>query len=162
MQLEIDDGLYQQAQALFRKLGLTAEQATQIFLHKALHCQGMPFAVSLDDKAEQGEIPDISNNEITDTLQAMVEKQLPVQEIENLLDVDYCKSTFAISFAVLKQANTNHQADVKAAAQDSNGHNRYSTKKIAQRSGKYYVICTQWTDRHRAAFVKWRDRMNNA
>lgn len=157
MQVEIDDELYHDSENLFRQLGLTTDQAVQIFLTKSLINKGLPFSLTLDEKVQAIDSPDITNSEITDSLLALVENQLSDSEIRNLLDIDYCKERFAISFSVLKLVASNQQDDVRVAVQDLNGHNRYSTKKIAKRDGCYYVICTQWTDRHRAAFIHWRD-----
>jgi len=45
--------------------------------------------------------------------------------------------------------------NIRSTAKDDDGYNRYSTIRIAQRGNTSYLICTQWTDRHRAAFVRW-------
>jgi addiction module RelB/DinJ family antitoxin len=154
MELNIEQELLNQASQLFSKLGLTTEQAIRIFLTKSISSKGLPFPIILDEQGSFAK-PSITNNQITDTLLTLVEQGLPEAELLNLQNPDYCKEVFALSFAVLKQAKSNQQADIKIAAQDGRGHNRYSTKKVAHHKGQYYVICTQWTDRHRALFSHW-------
>ncbi|KVX03034.1 type II toxin-antitoxin system RelB/DinJ family antitoxin [Shewanella frigidimarina] len=158
MELNIEQDLLNEATQLFSKLGLTTEQAIRIFLIKSISSNGMPFPMVIDDQ-DGSKTPYITNNQITDTLLVLVEQGLPESELLNLQNSDYCKDVFALSFAVLKHAKSNQQADIKAVVQDVKGHNRYSTKKVARHNGQYYVICTQWTDRHRALFTHWHNQI---
>lgn len=158
MELNIEQELLNEASTLFNKLGISTEQAIRIFLTKSIAAKGLPFPVTLEESIDNPSA-DITNAQITDTLLTLVEQGLTATELRSLQEVDYCRDVFALSFAVLKLAKSNQQDDIKAAVQDTNGHNRYSTKKVAKRDGQYYVICTQWTDRHRAAFIHWCNRI---
>ena len=154
----IDQQLLLQAAPIFRELGMSVEQAINIFLAKAIKVRGLPFAVTLDERDIKisEPIPKISNAEITEAILTRVEGLLPEVEIHNLSSLEYCRATFGINFAVLKPISSVLAEDIRSAAKDEKGYNRYSTTRIAQRDGISYLICTQWTDRHRAAFVRWQ------
>lgn len=140
------------------ELGLPVEAAINVFLAKAIQAQGFPFSVALggDTMDAVSSVKGLSNSEITEDIQHLVERVLPLHEIENLTMLAYCKSTFGISFPVLRLVKSPRPEDVRITVKDAKGRNRYSTSKIAQRGERSYVICTQWTDRHRAAFSQWR------
>lgn len=163
MEEQIDKQLLQDAAPIFRELGMSVEQAINVFLAKAIKVRGLPFAVMLDDSETKPAepIPKISNAEITDALLRLVEGRLPDTEVSNLCSLDYCRATFGINFAVLKPISSTDPADIRAKAKDDNGYNRYSTKRAAKREGSSYLICTQWTDRHRGAFVRWLRQFTN-
>lgn len=160
--IEIEDELLQRSSAIFKRLGLTTEQAISVFLTKSIAARGLPFSLILEETETPNQsdiVPEISNAEITRSIITLVEQHLPNDEIMRLLQADYCREQFAISFPVLKPVKSNDAAEIKAAAKDANGHNRYSTKKIAQHNNsQYYLVCTQWTNRHRAAFIHWREQ----
>ena len=158
----IDQQLLLQAEPIFRELGMSVEQAINVFLAKAIKVRGLPFAVTLDesDIKISEPIPKISNAEITEAILTLVEGVLPVVEIQNLSSLEYCRATFGINFAVLKIIDSLLPEDIRSTAKDEKGYNRYSTTRIAQRDGTSYLVCTQWTDRHRAAFVRWQRRYN--
>lgn len=162
MEEQIDKQLLQDAAPIFRELGMSVEQAINVFLARAIKVRGLPFAVMLDDSETKPvePIPKISNAEITDALLRLVEGNLPETEVVDLCSLDYCRATFGINFAVLKPISSVLAEDIRSAAKDEKGYNRYSTTRIAQRDGISYLICTQWTDRHRAAFVRWQRRYN--
>lgn len=42
--------LKRRAKSLYKELGLTLTQANYLFYAKSLHCNGIPFEVSLKDK----------------------------------------------------------------------------------------------------------------
>lgn len=154
----IDAELLKKASVIFSELGLPVEAAINVFLAKAVKEKGFPFAVALDinptQDAKQNQL--LTNAEITNALLQMVEKVLPLSEIENLTQLTYCRNTFGLSFPVLKLAKSPRPEDIRSAAKDAKERNRYSTTKVAQRDEKTYVICTQWTDRHRNAFCRWQ------
>ncbi|MGI2997289.1 addiction module antitoxin [Photobacterium lutimaris] len=155
---KLDPELLEKATEIFSELGLPVELAINVFLAKAVQAQGFPFPVALDgDRAvnQQGDNR-ISNAEITESIQHLVEVTLPLSEINNLTQLEYCKTTFGLSFPVLKISKTARPEDVRLSAKDAKGRNRYSTTKVAQRDGQTYLICTQWADRHRPAFVRWQ------
>lgn len=153
----IDKQLLQEVAPIYRELGLTVEQAINVFLAKSIKAQGFPFAVTLNDPAvnENETVPKISNAEIISALLQLIDKSLPELEIQNLCNLDYCKTTFGISFPVLKELSSPDPETIRSAAKDENGYNRYSTTKLARHESSYYLVCTQWTDRHRGAFLRW-------
>lgn len=156
---KIDAELLKKASVIFSELGLPVEAAINVFLAKAVKEQGFPFAVALGTTQDVKPRQRLTNAEITNTLQSMVEA-LPLSEIENLTQLTYCRITFGLSFPVLKLAKSPRPEDIRSAAKDAKERNRYSTTKVAQRDEKTYVICTQWTDRHRNAFCRWQAIFN--
>lgn len=157
---KIDPQLLEKATSIFAELGLPIEQAINVFLAKSVQVKGFPFSVALDiEEQDASHIQTqrkISNAEITEAIQDLVEHALPQSEIENLTQLTYCRNTFGLSFPVLKLAKSPRPEDIRSAAKDAKERNRYSTTKVAQRDEKTYVICTQWTDRHRNAFCRWQ------
>ncbi|WP_299010215.1 type II toxin-antitoxin system RelB/DinJ family antitoxin [uncultured Shewanella sp.] len=159
---KIDPKLLEKAENIFSELGLSIEQAINVFLAKSVQAKGFPFSAALVNEAEAQQASDhetkykISNAEITVAIQYLVEHALPQSEIETLTQLTYCRNTFGLSFPVLKLAKSSRPEDIRSAAKDAKGRNRYSTTKVAQRDEKTYVICTQWTDRHRNAFCHWQ------
>ncbi len=163
MDEHIDKQLFEEAAPIFRELGMSVGQAINVFLAKAIKVRGLPFSVTLDDDniKPSEPIPKISNSEITDTLLRLVERDLPDSEVQNLSELDYCRATFGMNFAVLKALSSTVPEDIRLAAKDDNGYNRYSTTRIAHRGERSFLLCTQWTDRHRSAFVRWLRRFNH-
>ncbi|EHZ2538219.1 type II toxin-antitoxin system RelB/DinJ family antitoxin [Vibrio parahaemolyticus] len=155
---KLDPELLEKATEIFSELGLPVELAINVFLAKVVQAQGFPFPVALDGDSAvtQQRANRISNAEITESIQHLVEETLPLSEINNLTQLEYCKNTFGLSFPVLKISKTARPEDVRLSAKDAKGRNRYSTTKVAQRDGQTYLICTQWADRHRPAFVRWQ------
>lgn len=159
---KIDPQLLEKATSIFTELGLPIEQAINVFLAKSVQAKGFPFSVALENEVEAQEASHssiqhhISNAEITEAIHDLVEHALPLSEIENLTQLIYCRNTFGLSFPVLKLAKSSRPEDIRSAAKDAKERNRYSTTKVAQRDKKTYVICTQWTDRHRKAFCRWQ------
>ncbi|MGR5246498.1 type II toxin-antitoxin system RelB/DinJ family antitoxin [Vibrio sp. PNB23_22_6] len=164
MKAQIDPELLEKASEIFVELGLPIEIAINVFLTKAIQAQGFPFPVALegDSRYTAQEAARISNAEITEAIQHLVEQKLPFSEINNLTQLTYCQTTFGLSFPVLKLAKSSRPEDVRLAVKDAKGRNRYSTSKIAQRDGCSYVICSQWTDRHRPAFVRWQQTFGDS
>ncbi|WP_038178644.1 type II toxin-antitoxin system RelB/DinJ family antitoxin [Vibrio rhizosphaerae] len=158
MKTHIDPELLEKAGSIFAELGLPVELAINVFLAKAIQTQGFPFPVALDGDSNRNGLvgQTVTNAEITEIIQHFVEQVLPVSEIDNLTQLEYCRNTFGLSFPVLKTTKSVHSEDVRIAVKDAKGRNRYSTSKVAQRDGVSYVICTQWTDRHRPAFLRWQ------
>lgn len=161
--IHIDEKLLEAATPVFHELGISVEQAINMFLAKAIRVRGLPFAVTLDDSHVKPSepIPKISNSEITETLLRLVEQKLSDSEIQDLCRLDYCRETFGIHFAVLKTLSSCMPEDIRLAAKDDNNYNRYSTTRIAHRGNISFLLCTQWTDRHRSAFVRWLRRINH-
>ncbi|MHA2717216.1 addiction module antitoxin [Photobacterium damselae] len=157
---KIDPQLLEKATSIFAELGLPIEQAINVFLAKSVQSKGFPFSVALDSEEQDASHSQtqrkVSNAEITESIQDLVEHALPQSEIENLTQLTYCRNTFGLSFPVLKLAKSPRPEDIRSAAKDAKDRNRYSTTKVAQRDKKTYVICTQWTDRHRNAFCRWQ------
>ncbi|WES90069.1 type II toxin-antitoxin system RelB/DinJ family antitoxin [Dickeya fangzhongdai] len=155
---KLDNQLLEKATDIFAKLGLPIEQAINVFLAKSVQSKGFPFSVALESETqpEGSSQSKITNAEITEVIHDLVENTLPLSEIENLTQLTYCRNTFGLSFPVLKLAKSLRPEDIRSAAKDAKERNRYSTTKVAQRANKTYVICTQWTDRHRNAFCRWQ------
>lgn len=154
---KIDPQLLENAVSIFAELGLPIEQAINVFLAKSVQAKGFPFSVALEGEVSRSTTQHkISNTEITEAIQDLVEHALPLSEIENLTQLTYCRNTFGLSFPVLKLAKSTRPEDIRSAAKDAKERNRYSTTKVAQRDENTYVICTQWTDRHRNAFCRWQ------
>lgn len=102
-----------------------------------------------------GELP--SNSEITDYFRAMVPHRLPDGEIESLCKARYCKEIFNINFVVLKEIPSMASLqDVQQFAQDDNGRARWSTVNPIVRDARRYIVTTQWYDRNRMPFSKWK------
>ncbi|MBF4264876.1 addiction module antitoxin, partial [Vibrio anguillarum] len=87
---KIDPQLLEKATIIFAELGLPIEQTINVFLAKSVQAKGFPFSVALENEAEaQGALHSqtqnkISNAEITEAIQDLVEHALPLSEIENL------------------------------------------------------------------------------
>ncbi|MHA6611642.1 type II toxin-antitoxin system RelB/DinJ family antitoxin [Photobacterium damselae] len=164
MTAQIDPELLEKASVIFAELGIPVELAINVFLAKAVQAQGFPFQVTLDGDVggSSQEVDRISNAEITEAIQYLVEQILPMSEVNNLTQLTYCQNTFGLSFPVLKMTKSSRLEDVRLVVKDAKGRNRYSTSKIAQRDGYSYVICTQWADRHRPAFVRWQQTFGDS
>lgn len=121
-------------------MGLPIEQAINVFLAKSIQAKGFPFSVALENEVETQEVAqtqhNISNAEITEAIQDLVEHALPLSEIENLTQLTYCRNIFGLSFPVLKLAKSSRPEDIRSAAKDAKERNRYSTTKVAQRDEK--------------------------
>lgn len=107
---KIDLQLLEKATSIFAELGLPIEQAINVFLAKSVQAKGFPFSVALDieeqDASHSQAQNKISNAEITEAIQDLVEHALPQSEIENLTQLTYCRNTFGLSFPVLKLAKS--------------------------------------------------------
>ncbi|EKP0277483.1 type II toxin-antitoxin system RelB/DinJ family antitoxin [Aeromonas bestiarum] len=160
MKAQIDPRLLQEAAPIFRELGLTVAQAINVFLAKSIKVQGLPFSVTLDEPSLKvtDAIPNITNAEITEALQQLIENVLVEDELMQLCQRDHCRTTFGINFPVFKLLHSIEPEAIRLSAKDDKGYNRYSTTRIARRGEQAYLICTQWTDRHRRAFVRWYQR----
>ncbi|MEG3696444.1 addiction module antitoxin [Vibrio coralliirubri] len=161
---KLDPELLEKATEIFSELGLPVELAINVFLAKSVQAQGFPFPVALDVDSAVSKPGDnrISNAEITESIQYLVEERLSRSEVDNLTQLEYCRAAFGISFPVLKTSKTARPEDVRRTAKDAKGRNRYSTTKVVRRDGQAYLICTQWTDRHRPAFVRWQQTFGDS
>lgn len=101
----------------------------------------------------------MSNSQITDAIRELVPR-LDDQQVDNLLDLNYCNKTFKISYPVLKEIPLySNQEEIRKLAQVS-GHNRWSTQRPIIRNKSCYIVTTQWTDRHRVQFKNWYSQVN--
>ena len=159
----IDKKLPEATALVFRELRLSVEQAINVFLTKAFWLCVLPFAVTRDDSyiKPSEPIPKISNSEISEILLRLVEQKLPDSEIQDLCRLDCCRGNFSINFAMLKALSSRMPEDIRLAAKDDNNYNRYSTTRIAHRGNISFLLCTQWTDRHSSAFVRWLRWINH-
>ena len=86
MKVQIDPELLEKASEIFAELGLPIEIAINVFLRKAIQAQGFPFPVALegDSRYTAQEAERISNAEITEAIQHLVEQNLPFSEITHI------------------------------------------------------------------------------
>ena len=103
----------------------------------------------------------MSNAEITEYLRQNVPR-LSDTEITNLQSLDYCKNTFQVNYPVLRSVPINSTIEDIRQAAHINGYNRWSTQRPILRGTSQYLVLTQWTDRHRRSFMKWRKSLDNA
>lgn len=84
----IDPQLLEKATSIFAELGLPIEQAINVFLAKSVQAKGFPFSVALENEVDTREVAqtqhNISNAEITEAIQDLVEHALPLSEIESV------------------------------------------------------------------------------
>jgi antitoxin component of RelBE/YafQ-DinJ toxin-antitoxin module len=158
---QLDKELLKKAAKTYRELHIPIDIAINVFLAKSIECKGFPFAVAFEADSSDIEI-NISNSKITESIKEIVEAGLPASELSNLTQLEYCKATFGLSFPVIKKAKSESLEDVRTAVKDSKGRNRYSTSRVASVDSQVYVICTQWTDRHRNAFARWQNTWDKA
>lgn len=73
--------------------------------------------------------------------------------IAELLSKSYCKETFGINFALLKDVTDCNDIDI--IRKDSKGYSRYYGTPVKYH-GKSYLLCQEWNDRmHREKYDKW-------
>tara|TARA_R110002050_G_scaffold298320_1_gene461430 strand:+ start:601 stop:1326 length:726 start_codon:yes stop_codon:yes gene_type:complete len=101
----------------------------------------------------------MTNSQITDAIRRVVPR-LTDEQVEELKDPNYCKSTFLINYSVLKEIPIySNQESIRKLAQ-VNGHNRWSTQRPIIRNGACFLVTTQWTNRHRFHFKIWFDQVS--
>jgi anti-sigma28 factor (negative regulator of flagellin synthesis) len=88
------------------------------------------------------------------TIVSMIEeKRIGPDEIKRLLSGEYSKSTFNMSYPILKLAD--EKIPLADQRTDSNGYSRYYSTSVRY-YGKTYLICSQWVERlHREKLEKW-------
>ncbi|MEZ9198951.1 addiction module antitoxin [Shewanella sp. 10N.286.54.B9] len=155
MLTQLDKELLEKAAKTYEELQVPIDVAINVFLAKSIEQKGFPFAVSLEGEPDDIQ-SDITNSQITESIRSIIQSELPAKELHNLAQLEYSKHTFGISFPVIKKAKSESLEDIRIAVKDSKGRNRYSTTRVARVNGQVYVICTQWTDRHRSAFARWQ------
>lgn len=76
-----------------------------------------------------------------------------------LQNKEYCKDTFGISFAVLKEISNSD--DKNKMRLDSKGYSRYYTTPL-EHNGRLYLLCQEWNDKlHREKYDKWYKALIN-
>jgi len=113
--------------------------------------------VTCEEASEKRDLPLITNSEITSYLRQTI-PTLRDSIIINLLDKDYCKQVFNVNFPVLKAIpfDANQEA-IGEIARDEKGYIRWSPQNPIERTGSRYLVLTQWYDRNRAPFLRWKD-----
>lgn len=97
----------------------------------------------------------ITNAEITDALRRIT-LQLPEIEIKKLLDSEYCRRRFDVSFSVLKEVPFGSDIETIRWYAQVNGYNRWSTQRPIQSGNRKFLVLTQWYDRSRIPFLRWK------
>ena len=108
-----------------------------------------------DNKAEQKEetfnkvkigklVRDTFNRIFKDNL-------LSDNEIQNLMNVEYCKKIFDMNYPILKEIN--HSISLKEQRK-INGYDRYYAKPFENK----YLLCNDWYERNRKLFDIWRTK----
>ncbi|MCX5637439.1 MAG: hypothetical protein NTX52_07070, partial [Planctomycetota bacterium] len=72
----------------------------------------------------------------------------------SLMDLEYSKQTFGLSFPVLKRIDDRYP--LSKQIQDHKGRSRYWSQKFG--NGKY-LICSQWYEKHRKKFLDWSNKL---
>jgi len=107
------------------------------------------------------EIPSISNSEITTFLRQIVPK-LSGDDVEKLLDAECCKNIFRVNFPVLKSIPFESDKEMISKLARINGYIRWSPQRTIERSNSRYLVLTQWYDRNRSLFIKWKQGIEDA
>lgn len=105
-----------------------------------------------DTLAEQ---ESITNAEITDYLRSTVPK-LPETEIKKLIDSEQCRGIFDVNFPVLKEIPVGSGIENIRRYAQVNGYNRWSTQRPVQSGNRMFLVLTQWYDRNRIPFLRWK------
>jgi len=105
----------------------------------------------------QGEVNDqiITNSDVTTYLRENVPK-FTSDEIEGLLSLEYCRCMFGVHFSVLKETPLNASIEEIREYARVNGYNRWSTQNPILVNGRQFLVLTQWYERNRGQFVKWK------
>ena len=82
------------------------------------------------------------------------ENLLPLPEIRNLTDAEYCSAVFGLSYPVLKEYDSSRPFD-EQKRDANNKYNRYYNFTLNSSYGQY-LLCSQWVEQlHRYRFEKW-------
>ena len=84
------------------------------------------------------------------------ENSIPPDEVEELLNLEYSKSTFNLNYPFLKRITPNVDTQVQRQV---NGHYRYWADEITIFDNKYYA-CNDWYEKNRNKFTMWFEKIN--
>ena len=109
-------------------------------------------------ETSQGEINDliITNSDITNYLRENV-PNFPSDEIENLLSSEHCRCMFGVHFSILKETPVDASIEEIREYARVNGYNRWSTQNPILVNGRQFLVLTQWYEKNRTLFVKWKE-----
>lgn len=109
-------------------------------------------------EASQDEVNNciVTNSDITNYLRENV-PSLPSNVIVNLLSAEYCRRIFGVHFSVLKETPLNASIEELREYARINGYNRWSTQNPIIVNGRQFLVLTQWYEKNRTLFVKWKE-----
>jgi hypothetical protein len=114
----------------------------------------------LSEKSHQDSQDEVNNHIITNSdVTSYLRENVPnfnSDEIENLLSSEYCRCMFGVHFSVLKEAPVNASIEEIRGYARINGYNRWSTQNPILVNGRQFLVLTQWYERDRTLFVKWK------
>jgi len=82
------------------------------------------------------------------------QRKITEKMVSSLMDLEYSKQTFGLSFPVLKRIDDRYL--LSKQIQDHKGRSRYWSQEFG--NGKY-LICSQWYPRHRKKFLDWSNKL---
>lgn len=82
------------------------------------------------------------------------QRKITQKMASSLMDLEYSKQTFGVSFPVLKRIDDRYQ--LSKQIQDHKGRSRYWSQQFG--NGKY-LICNQWYEKHRKKFLDWSNKL---
>jgi len=103
----------------------------------------------------------ISNSEITTFLRQVV-PQLNDSEVRKLTNAEYCKDVFKVHKPVLKSIPFDSDKETVGQLARDKGYIRWSPKSPIVRNSSKYLVLTQWFDRNRLLFLRWKKDIENA
>lgn len=82
------------------------------------------------------------------------QRKITEKMVSSLMDLEYSKQTFGLSFPVLKRID--YRYPLSKQIQDHKGRSRYWSQEFG--NGKY-LICSEWYPRHRKKFLDWSNKL---
>ncbi len=82
------------------------------------------------------------------------QRKITEKMVSSLMDLEYSKQTFGLSFPVLKRIDDRYP--LSKQIQDHKGRARYWSQEFG--NGKY-LICSQWYPRYRKKFLDWSNKL---
>ena len=88
--------------------------------------------------------------------QLFANRKVTKRMADSLMDLEYSKQTFGLSFPVLRRIGDRHP--LSKQIQDDKGRSRYWSEEFG--NGRY-LICSQWYARHRKKFLDWVSKLRD-
>ncbi len=99
------------------------------------------------EKKVDRKVSEIVRNDFKALLEA---NQLPMHKILELQDLDYCKRTFGVGYAILKKVKSD--IDINYQRKDKLGRSRYYTEQVTI-FDEEYLLTSQWYERHKSRLM---------